>query len=679
MEPSHAHRVDEVIGKQNAGWTAGSPPLVLGLVSELEGLPEEDRIVVVLNEIRWLKKARLDVDLDAYGRVAVSLWPAQEAEIQAELDAPPISPTPDAYPTIPGYLVDRLLASGGTSDVYLARRDGATGWFAIKVLRSTSDEDRAQFLAEFDRLSRMKDPHIVTVFHDGQVTAGDGLLFYVMEFLEGGPLTRHVKSITPMRARDRRERERRERLCAEVVLQAARAVLFLFDNRVFHADLKLANLLLLASRYDRDRTGPAPRQFDADACHLRLTDFGQAVDMDESGRAAATSRSTRPFTAPERWSAGQDPGAPRYVTEKTEVYSLGRILFQLLTGLPDGQLPDARPGEPILTKEQASLLSTELADCCETCCRWDPNERPTLRPLIDRLEKFCRPDRPAVVPRRVVLAPIAVMAILSLLSLAGVAIVGERVIQTLHEIAPPMKEASAKTVRTPEDLRRVAEVEKKIAKEEPLTTGDAFFYLRSRIDAYRRQPTPVGLEAVRMAYRSLAGQAPPVRDRFTGLLRLEMGVACFDLASTLPERDAGRARLFREALGYFADALGHDDGLLPSLHNNMAWAHVELGQADAALPHAEQAIILSAPDDKVLHTRYDTALQAYVLKARLAGAWREVDRRRALQIATELPRLYRRAGQVHRAVRALAVIEVLAAGLIPGEGMMRSFTKEELP
>ncbi|HYM28730.1 MAG TPA: serine/threonine-protein kinase, partial [Steroidobacteraceae bacterium] len=191
------------------------------------------------------------------------------------------------------------IGRGGMGEVYQAER--ADGGFqqrvAIKVLQLEASAQLERFQAERQILARLEHPGIARL-HDGGITA-DGRPYMVMEFVAGRPITAFCA-------------ERRATLGQRLALfaQVCEAVAYAHRNLVVHRDLKPSNILVTA------------------AGEVKLLDFGIAKPLDAQ-QAALTLGPDAPMTplcaAPEQLTGGA-------VTTATDVYALGLLLFELLTG-----------------------------------------------------------------------------------------------------------------------------------------------------------------------------------------------------------------------------------------------------------------------------------------------------------------------------------------------------------
>lgn len=224
-------------------------------------------------------------------------WPGSSTA-DTEEDAP--------HPEIPGYEVVRIVHRGGQGIVYAARQQSTHRLVAVKLLllgRYASKRQRRRFEREIDLTATLDHPNIVTVFDSG--VTDDGRLYLVMRYVEGRSLDEHS-------AARGRSVEESLRLFTEV----CEAVNYAHQRGVIHRDLKPNNILI-----------------DADGAP-HLLDFGLAKHRDaveEAQRSMQTQEGefigTLAYAAPEQ--VGGDPHA---VDVRSDVYSLGVILFEMLTG-----------------------------------------------------------------------------------------------------------------------------------------------------------------------------------------------------------------------------------------------------------------------------------------------------------------------------------------------------------
>jgi eukaryotic-like serine/threonine-protein kinase len=203
------------------------------------------------------------------------------------------------------YRIVREIGRGGMSRVFLAERDdGAfTQTVAVKLLRTGFDDDADQrrFRGERQILASLSHPHITRLF-DGGVTE-DGVPYLVLEYVDGEPIDRYC---------ERHALTVRERL--QLFLDVAEATQYAHRSLVVHRDLKPSNILVTA---------------DGD---VKLLDFGLAklLQADVSGATTPQTRVGHRLMTPEYAAPEQLRGEP--ITTLTDVYQLGAVLYELLTG-----------------------------------------------------------------------------------------------------------------------------------------------------------------------------------------------------------------------------------------------------------------------------------------------------------------------------------------------------------
>jgi serine/threonine protein kinase len=262
------------------------------------------------------------------------------------------------------YVIKRLLAKGGMGRVYLATQTPLGREVAVKCLipQPNDKEFRKRFFLEASTCARLTHRHIVTVHDYGE--ADNGELFMAMEYLRGEPLSRVI-------AREGRLSSERT---GRIALQIARALRAAHKIGVVHRDLKPGNIMLLRDE-DQDV-----------ADFIKVLDFGlvkaySAVDGVELDAGDLTR-------------AGTWLGSPRYmapeqircreVDPRTDIYSLGAIIYHMLAGRPPftgatsveifGQhLRDAVPW--IRELSGASEVAPELEVVVRRCLEKEPDRR----------------------------------------------------------------------------------------------------------------------------------------------------------------------------------------------------------------------------------------------------------------------------------------------------------------
>jgi tetratricopeptide (TPR) repeat protein len=227
-----------------------------------------------------------------------------------------------------------LLGRGGMGEVWEAARDDGQfqGRAAVKLLKAGLDSAAVldRFAQERQALARLSHPHIARLFDAGATPAGAP--YVVMEHVDGQPIDRACEGL-PIDAR------------LQLFLQLTDAVAYAHRRLLVHRDLKPGNVLV-------DREG-----------QVKLLDFGIAKALDPAeGDAATTQAGERPFT-PLYASPEQVRGEP--VTTATDIYSLGVLLYGLLTGeRPYGRTATtaAEAARSVLEEEPSRPSAVERAD-----------------------------------------------------------------------------------------------------------------------------------------------------------------------------------------------------------------------------------------------------------------------------------------------------------------------------
>ena len=272
---------------------------------------------------------------------------------------------------IDSYEVLRLLGEGGMGIVYLCRDSKLSRRVALKMLklgRSASTDELQRFRQEAEALSNFQHPHIVQVFDLGMF---EGKPYLVMEYLEGGDLASRLNA-RPVPAT----------VAAKMVEVLARAVQAAHAENIVHRDLKPGNVLIVE-----------PASVPLDQATLKITDFGLAkrlLDSDErtlSGMILGTPE----YMAPE-----QASGQVRTIGPAADVYSLGAILYECLTGRPPFRgatlletLEQVRSAEPASPSRLVPRLPRDLCTITLKCLQKDPGRRyASAGELAEDLQRF---------------------------------------------------------------------------------------------------------------------------------------------------------------------------------------------------------------------------------------------------------------------------------------------------
>jgi tetratricopeptide (TPR) repeat protein len=299
-------------------------------------------------------------------------------ETYAKLGTPPATPSASIpAPLIPGYEFEEWLGSGSAGAVFRARHLKLNRTVAVKVMRSMAQDDaqRIRFEIEAQLVASLQHPAIVQVYEIGEA---EGLPFIAFEYCARGNLAARI--VEPWEPRT----------AAGLMLQLARAVAAAHRGGVVHRDLKPANILFAS-----DGTP-------------RIADFGLAKQV----HAASTPPSSEAILGtPSYMSPEQAAGGSAQAGPVADVYSLGAMLYELLSGKPPfhgssllDTLMAVRFQDPVPLKQLRPQLSADLVAIVEKCLSKKPEARyATADVLADDLQKFLNhePIGPAGVVTRI--------------------------------------------------------------------------------------------------------------------------------------------------------------------------------------------------------------------------------------------------------------------------------------
>ncbi|HEY7428556.1 MAG TPA: serine/threonine-protein kinase, partial [Gemmataceae bacterium] len=310
---------------------------------------------------------------EQHDRLARLAAPLREADPVPDGDATTITDVPQT-PTVAASEVPRFfgdyeileeIARGGMGVVYKARQISLNRIVALKMILAgqfASAHDVARFRSEAETVATLDHPNILPIYEVGE---HDGRHFFSMKLIAGGSLSDRVKAVrlTPREA-------------ARLVALVARAVHFAHQRGILHRDLKPSNILL-------DERGE-PFVVDFGLAKKMGTDSG----LTQSGVIVGTPQ----FMAPEQ------AGAHKGLTVAVDVYSLGAILYTLLTGQPPFRgdnimetLRQVAEHEPASPRSVNAQVPRDLEAICLKCLAKELDRRyHSAQDLADDLERFGR-------------------------------------------------------------------------------------------------------------------------------------------------------------------------------------------------------------------------------------------------------------------------------------------------
>ena len=292
-----------------------------------------------------------------------------EAALGAAEHEPDVNADPAPSPMLMDFGDYELLEQigrGGQGVVFRARQKSLNRTVALKIIGLGQWATKAhlkRFRLEAEAAARLEHPGIVPIHEVGE---RDGSCYFSMKFVEGGQLDASPKR-EPMPIRQ----------AVELIAKVARTVHYAHEHGILHRDIKPGNILL-------DAKGEP-----------HLTDFGLArlVESDSSVTQTLDVLGTPSYMAPE-----QAVGNNAAVSSVTDVYGLGAVLYQLVTGQPPFAggttyetiklLLDTEPRQPRLLNPK---VDRDLSTICLKCLEKDPKRRyPSALALAEDLERWLK-------------------------------------------------------------------------------------------------------------------------------------------------------------------------------------------------------------------------------------------------------------------------------------------------
>jgi serine/threonine protein kinase len=297
----------------------------------------------------------------------------------------PSEPPPsleELAPRFPQLEILELLGRGGMGAVYKARQRGLDRLVALKILPVEAARDPTwpeRFAREGRALARLSHPNIVAVYDSGEA---QGLYYFAMEFVDGLNLRQMIQARTTS-----------SREALSIVMQVCDALQYAHEESVVHRDIKPENILV-------DKKG-----------RVKIADFGLAKLLGVGGEGYSLTGShqtmgTPHYMAPEQWER------PQAVDHRADIYSLGVVFYELLTGeLPLGRFAppskkiriDVRldevvlktlAKEPELRYQHASEVKTEVENVARRPEPGPEKKRGRIRRMFGRIREALDPTTP---------------------------------------------------------------------------------------------------------------------------------------------------------------------------------------------------------------------------------------------------------------------------------------------
>jgi serine/threonine protein kinase len=287
-------------------------------------------------------------------------------------------------PVVGGYELLGELGRGSMGAVFRARQVSLNRLVALKLVAGRgfeSAEGRARFRAEATIVARLRHPNIVQIF---EFCPRDDDLYFSMELCEGGSLKQRLRS-GPLAPRE----------AATLMRAVAEGAQAAHDQGIIHRDLSPGNILLAlrsgeSPEGERSPAATAEGSRPLADCIPKISDFGLAKQANVDLTCTGMTLGTPCYMAPE-----QTVDA-RAIDHRADVYALGAILYESLTGQPPFQteamhdlLDQVRRCEPVPVRQLQPTVPRDLETICLKCLSKEPARRyATARELADDLGRF---------------------------------------------------------------------------------------------------------------------------------------------------------------------------------------------------------------------------------------------------------------------------------------------------
>ena len=340
---SAIERIDTICDRFEAAWKAGDGPRIDDFLDGEVGVERD----ALLKEL---------VRVEAHYRPRAEGFAGE-------------SPGRRGLPVVAGYEIIDELGRGGMGVVYRARQLRPNRLVALKMISAgvhAGPRELERFRREADAVAQLQDPHIVQVYEVGEQ---DGHPFFALEYVAGGSLDRNLAGTPQPPA-----------VSAEFVERLALAIHHAHQRGIIHRDLKPANILLLKREDGVDGTEPGAPVVDLRTWTPKITDFGLAKLLSADG--GSPTRSGEMLGTPSYMAPEQVGGVEAPVAAATDVYGLGAILYELLTGRPPFRgetvletMLQVQTVEPVSPSRLQPRCPRDLVTICLKCLKKEPRER----------------------------------------------------------------------------------------------------------------------------------------------------------------------------------------------------------------------------------------------------------------------------------------------------------------